>query len=80
MIQVFDENRQLLALAKKGIILEAFTANQLGVTAGYLVEIKGIEVEVTAISKENINYVQYCSLDECDPDQKITGKKPFTGD
>lgn len=64
MIQVFDANRQILAVPEKGLILEEFTANKLGVKQGDVVIINGTEVEVASISKENINKVQYCSLDE----------------
>ena len=64
MIQVSDANRDILPIPDRGIILEAHLAEALGVMQGGTVLINGTAVEVTAISKENINYTQYCSLQE----------------
>ena len=64
MIKVFDSNREILQIPENGIILEAHIASDLGVNKGDLVQINGTAVEVSAISKENINYTQYCSLEE----------------
>ena len=64
MINVFDSNREILSISDNGIILESHVAEALGVTQGDVVQINGTDVEVSAISKENINYTQYCSLEE----------------
>ncbi len=64
MIQVFDSNRNILSIPQNGIILENHLATELGVKPGDRVQINGTDVEVSAISKENINYTQYCSLSE----------------
>ena len=64
MIKIFDSNREILQLPEYGAILEAHIAADLGVNAGDWVQINGTDVEVSAISKENIDYTQYCSSEE----------------
>ncbi|WKY44005.1 FtsX-like permease family protein [Eubacteriaceae bacterium ES2] len=62
MISVFNADRALLPIPQEGIILEDRMATDLGVSPGDKVSINGIEILVSAISKENINYTQYCSM------------------
>jgi putative ABC transport system permease protein len=62
MIRVFDTNREVLSIPEDGMILEDRVASNLGVSPGDKVLINGNEITVSAISKENINYTQYCSL------------------
>ncbi|WKY48973.1 FtsX-like permease family protein [Eubacteriaceae bacterium ES3] len=63
MITVSDASRNTLTIPAEGIILEDRIATDLGLAVGDKVIIEGKEILVSAISKENINYTQYCSLE-----------------
>ncbi|MGE4509147.1 MAG: FtsX-like permease family protein [Eubacteriaceae bacterium] len=62
MIKVFNASRAVVPIPQDGIILEDRIAKDLGVSPGDKVSVNGVEIMVAAISKENINYTQYCSL------------------
>ena len=53
-----------LSIPSDGIILEEYTAKELGVNAGDVITISGQTVRVSAISRELVNTIQYCSYEQ----------------
>lgn len=56
-----DINGAPLSVPDEGIILEENTAKELGVKAGDVITVSGQAVRVSAISREQVNIIQYCS-------------------
>lgn len=56
-----DINGNPLPIPNEGIILEENTAKELGVKAGDVITVSGQAVRVSAISREQVNIIQYCS-------------------
>ena len=53
-----------LPIPSDGIILEEYTAKELGVNAGDVITVSGQAVRVSAISRELVNTIQYCSYEQ----------------
>lgn len=71
LIRLQDAQRRPLAIRPEGIILEENTASGLGVGIGDRIQavtrdkagkVRRVEVEVSGIAMESVNYIQYCSL------------------
>lgn len=56
-----DINGKPLYIPDEGIIIEENTAKELGVKAGDIITVSGQNVRVSAISREHVNIIQYCS-------------------
>ena len=56
-----DINGKPLSIPDEGIIIEENTAKGLGVKAGDIITVSGQNVRVSAISREQVNIIQYCS-------------------
>lgn len=74
-INLYDVDGNKLSVPKSGIILSKNFADDYGVGVGDYVKINGNKVKVTAISKQSINFTQYCSKKQFaqlfDTDDKI---------
>ena len=64
LIHVFDRDLKEIDITEDGIILEENLANDLSIGIGDTVYINGNNVVVKNISRENANYIQYCSIEE----------------
>ena len=53
-----------LPIPSDGIILEENTAKELGVNAGDVITVSGQAVRISAISRELVNTIQYCSYEQ----------------
>ena len=68
-----DVNGEALSVSNEGIILEENTAKELDVKVGDTVNISGQSVRVTAISRQQVNLIQYCSYQQA---QSLNGGFP----
>lgn len=64
LIHVFDRNFKEIDVTEDGIILEENLADDLNINIGDIVDINGNNIVVKNISRENANYIQYCSIEE----------------
>lgn len=53
-----------LPIPSDGIILEEYTAKELGVQAGDMITVSGQDVRVLSIARELVNTIQYCSYEQ----------------
>lgn len=68
-----DISGKPLSVPDEGIILEENTAKELGVKAGDVITVSGQAVRVSAISREQVNIIQYCSYAQA---KAINGNEP----
>lgn len=61
LITILDESYRPLPLPAEGIVLEKGFAKDHGIRKGDTVQIDGVDVLVSGISAEDVNYIQYCA-------------------
>ena len=64
LINLEDPNGNSLTIPESGIILAEATAQALGISVGDTITIGINELRVEGISRQNLNFTQYCSLDQ----------------
>lgn len=63
MVKLHNDNQQI-KIRSQGIVLDENLATKLSIKKGDYVKINNCLVEVTDISKQNLNFTQYCSLQQ----------------
>lgn len=61
LLTVCDRQEKPLPIPARGVILERHLAQELGVAAGDTVTADGVSLEITAISEQSVNRMQYVS-------------------
>lgn len=64
LVRIYDANGKQLEVPDEGIVLEEHLAKKLGVSVGDTVYIDDVPCEVRALSKQDMNRVQYLSLEQ----------------
>lgn len=62
LISICDKNEAQIAVPETGIVLERHTAEELGVSVGDSIKIDNAELQITAVSEQCVNRIQYVSV------------------
>ncbi|MDO4404110.1 MAG: FtsX-like permease family protein [Atopobiaceae bacterium] len=67
LVGIYDTRGQRMTVPEDGIVLDEHLAGELGAQVGDVVDVDGQPMRVAALSKQDVQRVQYLSLDSAQP-------------